>query len=394
LSIFDQAVDRRNTGSSKWVNNAVLFGREDVLPMWVADMDLPSPPAVTRALVERAAHPLYGYTSPPASLYSAIVDWCKSRYGWHIEREWIVFSSGVVGGLHTAVRAFAHPGDEVVVQSPVYYPFGGSIRNSGCQVVHNHLRFGSGKYTMDTDGLRGLFERRTSFPARSPRIKMLILCSPHNPVGRVWTADELRELATVCLEQEIILISDEIHCDLTFYGHQHTPTASLSPEIANVTVTLGSASKTFNLAGLATSYAIIPNPKLRRRYLEAQAGAGAGNLFGYVATEAAYREGASHLAEIREYIQGNIDLFRAGIDQLPGMRMVDLEGTYLAWVDMRGLGMDIAQLQDFIRNRARLALDDGYAFGPGGEGFQRFNLACPRSTVQEALDRLERAVRG
>ena len=392
---FDSVIERRHTHSSKWGMTKALFGRDDVLPMWVADTDFPAPEPVVRALRERIEHPIYGYTYPPASLCEAIIDWHARHWGWQIEREWIVFTAGVVNGLHTAVRAVARPGDEVVIQPPVYYPFSAAVRHGGCQVVHNQLILDGGRYRMDIDALRSLFARRTTFPARTPRIKMLILCSPHNPVGRVWTPAELAALAEVCLEYGVVLVSDEIHGDLTLPGHHHTPTAKLSEEIAQQTITLNAASKTFNLAGLATSYAVIPEAGLRRRFQEAQLGAGGGNMLGYVATEAAYREGDPYLAQLRSYLQGNFELFREGARaRLPGVEVVQPEGTYLAWADMRGLGMSVERLETFIRNEARLALDDGYAFGPGGEGFQRFNLGCPRSVVEEALRRLEGAIRG
>ncbi len=396
---FDQIIERRGTNSSKWDNNLALFGREDVLDMWVADMDFRCPEPVVRAIGERAKHPIYGYTTPHNGLYEAIIEWNRRRYGWQIKREWIVFTAGVVNGLYSAIRAFTHPGDEVVIQPPVYYPFSAAVKNTGCQVVYNHLRLVEGRggrdaqYEMDFDGLRELFRGRTSFPARHPKIKLLVLCSPHNPVGRVWTADELRTLAEICIENNCILISDEIHCDLLVKGVEHTTTATLSPEIERNTITLNSASKTFNVAGLATSYVIIPDADKRRRFIEARAGANSGNVFGYAALEAALREGDEYLTQLRDYLRGNLELFCEYIKtRIPRLKVTHPEGTYLAWVDMRGLGMSVDELSDFVRNRARLALDDGYAFGPGGEGFQRFNLACPRSIVREALDRMEKAV--
>jgi len=392
---FDRIIDRCDTNSSKWDNCGTLFGRDDVLPMWVADMDLPCPEPVVRAIKERAAHPIYGYTFPSAELYQAIVDWNQRHYGWAIKREWIVFTAGVVNGLYSAIKAFTHPGDEIVVQPPVYYPFSAAIKNTGCQVLHNQLRLSGGRYEMDFDGLRALFRGRTSFPPRSPKIKMLILCSPHNPVGRVWTADELRTLASICRENGVILVSDEIHCDLLLYGSKHTNTSTLSPEIESNTITLNSVSKTFNLAGMHTSYVVIPNPVLRRKYVEQRAGNCAGNLFGYTAIEAAYREGDDYLAQLNTYLQGNMDMFIDGVrTRLPGVEAIEPEGTYLAWLDMRGLGLNAQELEHLIRQKARLAFDDGWAFGPGGEGFQRVNLACPRSYVAEALDRLEGALKG
>ncbi|NLW16728.1 MAG: putative C-S lyase [Firmicutes bacterium] len=390
---FDQLIDRRNTNSSKHDNNRVMFGREDVLELWVADMDFPAPAPVVEAIKKRAEHPIYGYTFPPASLYEAIVNRLDRLYGWKIKKEWIVFNAGVVNGLYSAVEAFTQRGDELIVQPPVYYPFYGAIKNTGRQVIHNPLREVDGRYEMDFEGLEKLFEVRTSFPVRTPRIRALILCSPHNPVGRVWTKEELERLAEICVKNNCLIFSDEIHCELLAPGAEHTVTASLSSEIEQRTITFMSASKTFNIAGLATSFVIIPNDELRQRYIAARAGHNSGNLFGFVATEAALTQCDDYLEQLRNYLHENYKFFREFINtRLPQLRVAEMEGTYLAWVDMRQLGMDPLELQDFIRNKARLALDDGYAFGPGGEGFQRFNLACPRSIVEEALLRLEKAI--
>ncbi|MGI6344331.1 MAG: MalY/PatB family protein [Bacillota bacterium] len=390
---FDRIIDRRNTNCGKHDRNLINFGRDDVLSMWVADMDFPCPEPVVEAIRRRAEHPIYGYSFAPDSLYEAIVERMEKRYGWKIEKEWILFNAGVVNGLYSAIKAFTHPGDEVIVQSPVYYPFYSAIKNNGCQVVHNPLKLENGRYYVDFEQLESLFEVRTTFPARSPRIKALVLCSPHNPTGRVFTRDELQRLAEICLKHDCLIISDEIHCDLLVKGARHTVTSSLSPEIQQNTITLMSASKTYNIAGLATSFVIIPDQKLRRQYMNLRAGHNSGNVFGMVATEAAFRYADDYLEQLQDYLHENRRLFTEYIRKhIPRLKVIDGEGTYLVWVDMRDLGMDNLELQEFMRNEARLALDDGYAFGPGGEGFQRFNLACPRSIVEEALHRLEKAV--
>jgi len=390
---FDRVIERRNTNCTKWDRVGELFNRQDALPLWVADMDFPVPKAVVEAIKERANHPIYGYSYPPESLYETIVDWARRHYGWEIRKEWIIFTGGVIEGLQSAIQAFTRPGDEVVVQPPVYYPFYRAIKHSGCQIVYNPLKLDNGRYTMDLEGLKHLFVGRQTFPIHQPRIKMLILCSPHNPVGRVWTRDELTRLADICINNNVILVSDELHCDLLFHDARHTVAATLSEEVAQRTITFMGASKSFNLAGLATSYAIIPNPELRQRLLEVRAVRNSGNLFGWVAMEAAYRYGDDYLTELRQYLNGNLDFFIDYINtRIPELRVIRPEGTYLCWVDMRGLGLEPLELQNFIRNEARLALDDGFAFGPGGEGFQRFNLACPRSILAEALGRLEAAV--
>ena len=391
---FDRVIPRRNTNSSKWDNNLAMFGTEDVLDMWVADMDFPCPEPVVRALKERADHPIYGYTLPPESLYQSIIDRMERFYGWKIKKEWIVLGAGVVNGLFTAVQAFCRPGDEVVVQPPVYYPFYRTIANSGVTAVHNNLKFDGQLYTMDLDGLDTMFTPSISFPVRAPRIKAVMLCSPHNPVARVWTGAELERLAAICLKNKCVILSDEIHCDLLFKGHKHTVLATLSPEVEQSTLTFMAASKTFNLAGLGTSFAVVPNDDLRKRFIEARMGHPSGNLFGMVALEAAFRDGDEYLEQLRDYLQGNLEYFMDAVDKrIPRIKVMKPEGTYLVWVDMRGLGMSGRELQKFIRFKARLAFDDGFAFGPTGEGFQRVNLACSRSIVVEAVERLEKAVK-
>ncbi|MEW6523589.1 MAG: MalY/PatB family protein [Bacillota bacterium] len=390
---FDQVVDRRGTNSSKWDLNQSLFGHEDLLDMWVADMDFPCPEPVVQALRQRVDHPFYGYTFAPESLYDAIVERTRRKYGWSIKREWIVINSGVIEGLYAGIKTLAKPGDEVVVQPPVYYPFYSTVKQSGCQVVYNPLQLEGTRYTMNLANLEDLFRPITTFPTRYPRIKALVLCSPHNPVGRVWSRSELLDLGRVCLENQCAIIADEVHCDLLVGSMGHTVLAGLSEELAQHSITLMSGSKTFNLAGLATSYAIIPNDRWRDTFRQSRAGHGPTNLFGLVALEAAYRHGDEYLEQLLDYLKGNVRFFAQYIqERIPRLRVIPPEGTYLVWVDMRDLGLTDQQLQRLLRERARLAVDDGYAFGPGGEGFQRFNLACPRSVVAEALRRLEAAV--
>lgn len=391
---FDQVIDRKNTNSTKWDKNKAFFENEDILDLWVADMDFPCPEAVTEAMRQRVEHPIYGYSFAPDSVYEAVVERVQRRFNWYIKKEWIVFTGGVIDGLYSAMHAFTTPGDEVILQPPVYYPFYDIIKNSGAQVLHNPLLVDGGTYRMDVEGLKALFAPKFTFPARSPRVKAMLLCSPHNPVGRVWSKDELAELADICVQNDCLILSDEIHCDLLSPGVRHTITASLSEEIADRTITFMAASKTFNLAGLGTSFVIIPNDKVRQRYISARAGRGSGNMFGLIALEAAFRHGDEYLEQLLDYLQQNLKMFLTFMaEKLPEFKVTRLEGTYLAWVDMRSLNLDPLALQQFIRHRARLALDDGYVFGLGGEGFQRFNIACPRAILQEALDRLEQAVR-
>jgi cystathionine beta-lyase len=391
---FDRVIDRRGTASSKWDLLGKLFGSEDLLSLWVADMDWPSPDAVVEAMRRRLDHPLFGYTHATAPVIEAIVGRLDRRFGWRVRPEWVVITKGVVNALYGLIRAFTHPGDEVVVQPPVYYPFYHAVQNCGCRPLENHLVLDGGRYRIDLDGLEASLRGSTSFPSRTPRARMLLLSSPHNPVARVWAPEELRRLAEICAARDCMLVSDEIHADLVLDGFRHTVTATLDPRIEQGTITLMSASKTFNLAGLDTSFAVIPNDGWRRTFLARQEGHGA-NIFGLVALEAAFRHGDDYLEELLRRINANMAFFIDDIERrVPPLTVIRPEGTYLAWVDARGLGLAPRDLQAFIRRKARLALDDGFAFGPGGDGFLRVNVACPRPILAEAIDRLERAVAG
>lgn len=390
---FDRQWNRLDTQASKWGKTQELFGRQDVLPMWVADMDFECPQPVVEAIKERLEHPIFGYTYAHDSFYDTVVKKVRDDYGWEIKREWIVLSPGVISSLYTSLKLLTSPGDEVLLQPPVYYPFFSTIRNSGCQTVQNQLRFDGQHYTMDLEDLANKFENSSLFPTKSHRIKAMLLCSPHNPVGRVWKASELEMLGELCLEHKVPIISDEIHCDLLRPGLKHVATASISPELEQNTITLMAPSKTFNLAGLKASIAIIPNDAWRTRFETMSAGQGGVNIFGLVAMEAAFKEGGDYIRQVCEYIFGNVTYFSDYIkENIPQLKVIETEGTYLVWVDARGLAMNDQQLQRFFVEKAGIALDYGYAFGPGGSGFQRFNLACPRSIVEEAVKRIHVAL--
>lgn len=383
---FDKVIERQNTNSVKWDMAEELVGEKDVLPLWVADMDFQSPPPVIEALRKRVEHGIFGYTVVPDSCYEAIINWMKKRHGWEVEKEWIIFTSGIVAAFHWVVRAYTHPGDSIIVQPPVYYPFFKAVKNNGRLVVENQLKHEHGQYEIDFDDLEEKINSQT---------KVLILCNPHNPVGRVWTREELTRLAALCLKHYVVICSDEIHSDLLFQGYRHTPTAMISEEIARNTVTCIAANKTFNIAGLKTGVVIISDQRLREEFLNTKRSIGVGscNLFGIIATEAAYAYGEEWLEQLLDYLQGNLEFLMHFIkEKIPQIKVVQPEGTYLAWLDCRGLRLDDAALKDFMLKKAKVWLNDGPGFGNGGSGFQRINLACPRSILEEALRRIEKAV--
>jgi len=384
---FDRIVDRTGTESLKWVYPRKVLGVEDAIPMWVADMDFEAPPAVVEAVRRRAEHGVYGYPLVPPSFFAAAIGWLERRHGWAVEKKWMAMTPGIVPALNYCVRAFSRPGDPVIVQTPVYHPFYYAIENNGRRVVRNPLRFDGGRYTMDLDDLRAKIDA----PGR-----MLILCSPHNPVGRVWTREELEALARIAVERDLLVIADEIHHDLVYRGHRHHVLASLSPELAHQTITCIAPSKTFNTAGLATAAVVASDPDLLKKLEDEseRSGFDLGNALGIVAFEAAYAHGEDWLEELLPYLEGNIDLIEGFLaERVPGIRLVRPEGTYLALLDCRGLGLDPAELNGFFLKQARVYFSDGKIFGDEAAGFVRINFGCPRPVLREALERMERAVR-
>ncbi len=392
-------IDRLGTHSVKWEfidqgdeiqqtdHASSTNGSRRVLPMWVADMDFRSPPAVIEALVRRAEHGFFGYSSPTNAYYEAVCGWMKRRHGWDVERDWIVMTPGVVPAINMLVQAFVSPGDKVLIQRPVYYPFMEAIEKNGAVIVSNSLVVEDGRYTMDYADLAAR--------AADPKVKMAILCSPHNPVGRVWTREELVRFGEICLANDVVVVSDEIHGDLLFRGHTFTPFATISTAFARQSIVCTAPSKTFNLAGLKTSNIIIYNESWRKR-LEARLrsnGLRGMNPFGIEATIAAYCYGEPWLAEVMGHVEANYHFLADFVaEHLPQVRVTPLEGTYLAWADFRRLGLTPAARKALLFEQAGVYLDEGELFGPEGEGYERFNLACPRSILAEALERIRDVV--
>ncbi len=387
MSPFDRIIDRTRSESMKWVYPRRDLGVEDVLPMWVADMDFESPPAIIEALKRRVEHGVFGYPLTPPSFAEAAIGWMRRRHGWTVEKDWISMTPGIVPALNYIVRAFTRPGDPVIVQPPVYHPFYYAIENNGRRIVRNPLRFDGRRYTMDLDDLRTRIDR----PGR-----MLILCSPHNPTGRVWTREELEALGRIAVERDLLVVSDEIHHDLVYGGRRHHVFAALSPELAQQTVTCIAPSKTFNIAGLTTAAVVAANPDLLKRFEDEaeRSGFDLGNALGMVAFEAAYAHGEAWLDELLPYLEGNVDFMESFLaERLPAVKLIRPEGTYLALLDCRGLGVAPEALCDFFLNKARVYFSDGKIFGEEAAGFVRINFGCPRSVLRQALERVEASVK-
>ncbi len=382
---FDEHVAREGTFSVKYDLREEIFGVRDIIPMWVADMDFKTPDFVISALRNRLDHEICGYSFRPPEYYSSIIDWTKKRHGWMIDKDWICFSPGVVPALNFCTLAFTDPGDGIIVQPPVYFPFFSAVEPHGRKLIHNKLKEQAGRWYMDFDNLETL-------AAQKP--KMIIISNPHNPVGRVWTRVELETLAAFCLKNNILIISDEIHCDLVFPGYTHIPMASLSEEIASITVTLTAPSKTFNLAGLSTSSVIISDPALRKsfnRFTE-RLHTGNGNLFGTIASIAAYRNGGEWLDELLPYLQENARFVEDYcMNMIPEIKAVPPEATYMIWLDCRNSGIEEKKLPEFFIKKAGTGLNEGSTFGPGGEGFMRMNIGTTKQTVIKALEQIEKA---
>lgn len=384
---FDKIVDRTGTESLKWVYPCKVLKIEDAIPMWVADMDFEAPPAVVEAIRRRASHGIYGYPLVPPSFWQAAIDWLKRRHGWEVQKAWMAKSPGIVPALNYCVRAFTKPGDGVIIQTPVYFPFYNAVENNGRRVVRNPLRFDGRRYTMDFEDL----ERKIDAPGR-----MLIFCSPHNPVGRVWAKEELEALGRIAVARDLLVVSDEIHADLVYRGNKHHVLASLSPDLAGRTITCIAPSKTFNIPGLSTAAVVASNPGLLKTFEDEaeRAGFELGQVFGIVGFEAAYAHGEDWLDELLPYLEANVDFLENFLEErIPGIRLIRPEGTYLALLDCRGLGLEPASLSDFFLKKARVYFSVGTTFGRELEGFVRINFGCPRALLLEALERIERAVK-
>lgn len=382
---FDHKLSRENSSCVKYDLRKVVFGNENVLPMWVADMDIPTPDFILNAITSRCKHPVLGYSFRDKEYHQAIVQWQQKRHGWVIDPEWISFCPGVVAGINHIINALTEPADRIIIQPPVYHPFFSTVRNNGRELLLNPLLENNGYYQIDFANLEELFKTGA---------KMLILSSPHNPVGRVWNKDELIKLGDLCLQYNVLVISDEIHSDLVFKPNIHHPFASLKKEYEAITITLGAPSKTFNTAGLSTGYVIIPDALLLKKYnaILESTGAGLGNVFGIEALKSAYSpKGEEWLEELLIYLQHNIDIVGSYLkSNLPDIRFHFPEGTYMIWLDFRKLQISEQELNKKLIETAGLGFNSGSQFGSEGTGFQRMNIACPKSLVEEAMHRMRK----
>jgi len=383
---FDEPVIREGTNSIKYDLREQTFGKNDVIPMWLADMDFNTPEFIIESFQNRINHKIFGYSFRPPEYFQSIIDWLETRHNWKIKKEWISNCPGIVPALNICTLAFTNPGDSIIVQPPVYFPFFSAVESHGRKLIYNRLIESDGKWEMDYDSFSAQIDGST---------KMIIISNPHNPVGRVWAPYELEKLADICLRNNILILSDEIHCDLVLPGFRHTPFANLSEKIAENTITCIAPSKTFNLAGLSTSTVIISNPSLSRlfnRIIE-NLHIGADNIFGTIASIAAYSEGQDWLDALRNYIDHNIDfVIEYCRKMIPEIVPVQPEATYMIWLDCRKFGMNGKELQDFFINKAKIGMNEGSTFGPGGEGFMRMNVATTHQTVIKAMEQIEKAV--
>jgi cystathionine beta-lyase len=382
---FDQIIDRFGTNSYKWDQSEALFGDKDILPLWVADMDFQSPPAVVEALTQRAAHGVYGYTIRPQSYFDAILNWLQRRHQWSVPQEWLATCPGVVTALSLLIQTLTKPSEQILIQTPVYYPFFDVVQLNERTLIENPLILEDGIYRMDFEHLEQQF---------ASGVKLMLLCSPHNPGGRVWEMEELSRLGELCLKYKVWIVSDEIHFDLVMPGHKHVPIATLSEALAQCTITCIAPSKTFNMPGISTSTLIIPNSTVRRNYVKAlkTLSLHLESYFAVTALEKAYTEGEAWLDGAISYIHENylyLEQFFAA--HLPQFKVMKPQATYLVWIDYRGMDMSAAEMKDLMFNKAKVAFSDGTVFG--GEGFLRINIACPRAILTEGLQRFHQAVK-
>lgn len=384
---FDTVIDRNHTNCLKYDFKTERGMEEDVLPLWVADMDFQTLPEIRSRLQEVVSHGIFGYSDGKEDYFAAVQGWYARHFGWEIKKEWLIKTPGVVYAIAAAVAAYTNEGDAVLIQQPVYYPFGQMIRENKRKLVNNPLQQRDGHYEIDFAD----FEQKIV----EHHVKLFLLCSPHNPVGRVFEEWELKKLGAICIRHHVIVLSDEIHSDFTYPGHTHHVFASLGEVYANQCVICTAPSKTFNLAGLQISNILIPNEKLRHAFESAvtRTGYSQAGIMGLVATQAAYEHGDEWVAELKAYLYENLNFVREYLkENLPQIRLIEPEGTYLLWLDFGGLGLTEKELEELVVKKAKLWLDRGAVFGAEGRGFERINIACPRSTLKQALDQLKNAI--
>jgi len=384
---FDEVIDRRNTSCVKFDAVSERLGRNDFIPLWVADMDFLSPPCVIEALKKQVEHGIFGYTFASPQYYRSIIDWLKKRHHLTVKKECLTFVPGVVKGIAFTLDEFTKKGDKVIIQPPVYHPFRLLTEGLERQVIDNPLVLENGRYEMNMAGLKKIVEENDC--------KVFVLCNPHNPGGRIWLPEELAEVAEICDEKGILVVSDEIHADLALPGYKHTPFAAVSEKAAQNSITFMAPSKTFNIAGIVSSFAVIPNPDIRKRYvgyLEKRE-LNQGCLFAYTATQAAYEGGEDWLDELLKYIQGNIDFVSDFIEKnIPQINVMKPEASFLIWLDCRKLGLSQKELVSLFTDKAHLVLNDGTMFGKEGEGFMRMNVGSPRAVIEKAMNNLKKAI--
>lgn len=383
---FDRIIERRGTGAIKTDALKKVFGKEDLVPLWVADMDFETPDFIVNALKERLEHPVFGYTAEPEDYRPAIIDWVAGLHGWEIRKEWISYIPGIVKGIGMAINALLEKDEKVIIQPPVYHPFRLVPQRNSREVVFNPLRETVDGYEMDFENLEAVCD---------DKCRMLILSNPHNPAGITWSRKSLERLASFCHSRGIIVISDEIHADMALFGNRHIPFASVSPEATACSITFGAPSKTFNIAGIVCSYAVVPDDALRERFyrwIEANE-MGSAPIFSHIATVAAFRHGAEWRRQMLDYIQGNIEFVEDFCrDYIPQIRPLRPQASFLVWLDCRRLGLDREGLNRLFIDGAGLALNDGEMFSPGGEGFMRLNVGTSRAVLKDALERLRSVI--
>lgn len=383
---FDKIIDRRKTSCLKYDFQMERRGRDDLLPLWVADMDFALPENILDDIKKRVSHGIFGYTDPKGDYFDSVIGWFESHFGWRGRKEWITVTPGVVVAISVAVRALTQEGDGVLIQQPVYYPFSEAVILNKRKLVNNQLVYKDGEYSIDFED----FEKKIV----DEDVKLFILCSPHNPVGRVWTQEELRKMGEICLKHNVIIVSDEIHCDFTYAGYKHTMFPSLGREFENNVVLCTAPSKTFNIAGLHVSNIFIPNPEIRKKFkdeLEAF-GFSQPNVMGLVACQSVYSKGNEWYQELKKYIADNLSFVRTFLaEKMPKIKLVEPQGTYLIWLDCVGLGLSVDELEHFVEDKAKLWVDFGKIFGKESGQFIRLNIACQKATLRQALEQLEKA---